>query len=85
MRFVQKGSRILNLRGLCISITDFFVTLMVLNVRLIFDNMFYFVFDFYLLREIDQRICIEFCMKNKIKCEDIFKILTVVYGEATLD
>ena len=30
----------------------------------------------------DQRICIKFCVKNKIKCADAFR---VVYGEATLD
>ncbi|KYN31622.1 hypothetical protein ALC56_14120 [Trachymyrmex septentrionalis] len=33
----------------------------------------------------DQRICIKFCMKNKIKCADAFRMLTVAYGEATLD
>ncbi|KAG5313765.1 MOS1T transposase, partial [Pseudoatta argentina] len=33
----------------------------------------------------DQRICIKFCVKNKIKCADAFRMLTVAYGEATLD
>ncbi|KAG5339773.1 GVQW3 protein, partial [Acromyrmex heyeri] len=33
----------------------------------------------------DQRICIKFCVKNKIKCADVFRMLTVAYGEATLD
>ncbi|KAG5341761.1 SETMR methyltransferase, partial [Acromyrmex charruanus] len=33
----------------------------------------------------DQRICIKFCVKNKIKCADAFRTLTVAYGEATLD
>ncbi|KYN38529.1 hypothetical protein ALC56_07106 [Trachymyrmex septentrionalis] len=33
----------------------------------------------------DQRICIKFCVKNKIKCADTFRMLTVAYGEATLD
>ncbi|KYN32581.1 hypothetical protein ALC56_13062 [Trachymyrmex septentrionalis] len=33
----------------------------------------------------DQRICIKFCVKNKIKCTDAFRMLTVAYGEATLD
>ncbi|KAG5326444.1 MOS1T transposase, partial [Acromyrmex heyeri] len=32
-----------------------------------------------------QRICIKFCVKNKIKCADAFRMLTVAYGEATLD
>ncbi|KAG5346600.1 GVQW3 protein, partial [Acromyrmex charruanus] len=31
----------------------------------------------------DQRICIKFCVKNTIKCA--FRMLTVAYGEATLD
>ncbi|KYN36550.1 hypothetical protein ALC56_09095, partial [Trachymyrmex septentrionalis] len=35
--------------------------------------------------KMDQRICIKFCMKNKIKCADAFRMLTVAYGEATLD
>ncbi|KYN29556.1 hypothetical protein ALC57_00995 [Trachymyrmex cornetzi] len=33
----------------------------------------------------EQRICIKFCVKNKIKCADAFRTLTVAYGEATLD
>ncbi|KAG5330335.1 MOS1T transposase, partial [Acromyrmex heyeri] len=33
----------------------------------------------------DQRICIKFYVKNKIKCADAFRMLTVAYGEATLD
>lgn len=33
----------------------------------------------------DQRTCIKFCVKNEIKCADAFQMLTVAYGEATLD
>ncbi|UYV78442.1 hypothetical protein LAZ67_16001387 [Cordylochernes scorpioides] len=33
----------------------------------------------------DQRTCIKFCVKNEIKCTDAFRMLTVAYGEATLD
>ena len=33
----------------------------------------------------DQRICIKFYVKNKIKCANAFRMLTVAYGEATLD
>ncbi|UYV74999.1 hypothetical protein LAZ67_12002048 [Cordylochernes scorpioides] len=33
----------------------------------------------------DQRTCIKFCAKNEIKCADAFRMLTVAYGEATLD
>ncbi|UYV71787.1 hypothetical protein LAZ67_9000414 [Cordylochernes scorpioides] len=29
--------------------------------------------------------CIKFCVKNEIKCADAFRMLTVAYGEATLD
>ncbi|UYV79263.1 K02A2.6-like [Cordylochernes scorpioides] len=33
----------------------------------------------------DQRTCIKFCVKNEIKCADASRMLTVAYGEATLD
>ncbi|UYV63995.1 hypothetical protein LAZ67_2006278 [Cordylochernes scorpioides] len=33
----------------------------------------------------DQRTCIKICVKNEIKCADAFRMLTVAYGEATLD
>ncbi|UYV80207.1 hypothetical protein LAZ67_18002011 [Cordylochernes scorpioides] len=33
----------------------------------------------------DRRTCIKFCVKNEIKCADAFRMLTVAYGEATLD
>ncbi|KAG5332407.1 SETMR methyltransferase, partial [Acromyrmex charruanus] len=36
-------------------------------------------------QKMDQRICIKFCVKNKIKCANAFRMLTVTYGEATLD
>ena len=36
--------------------------------------MFWLVFDF-LFQKIDQRICIKFCVKTKIKCSDAFRIL----------
>ncbi|UYV64621.1 hypothetical protein LAZ67_3001351 [Cordylochernes scorpioides] len=48
-------------------------------------NVFWIVFDFYLLKKMDQRTCIKFCVKNEIKCADAFRMLTVAYGEATLD
>ncbi|UYV60494.1 hypothetical protein LAZ67_1001322 [Cordylochernes scorpioides] len=47
--------------------------------------VFWIVFDFYLLKIMDQRTCIKFCVKNEIKCADAFRMLTVAYGEATLD
>ncbi|UYV62125.1 hypothetical protein LAZ67_1007912 [Cordylochernes scorpioides] len=47
--------------------------------------VFRIVFDFYLLKKMDQRTCIKFCVKNEIKCADAFRMLTVAYGEATLD
>ncbi|UYV72344.1 hypothetical protein LAZ67_9002714 [Cordylochernes scorpioides] len=47
--------------------------------------VFWIVFDFYLLKRMDQRTCIKFCVKNEIKCADAFRMLTVAYGEATLD
>ncbi|UYV82536.1 hypothetical protein LAZ67_21002715 [Cordylochernes scorpioides] len=37
------------------------------------------------LKKMDQRTCIKFYMKNEIKCADAFRMLTVAYGEATLD
>ena len=33
----------------------------------------------------DLRICIKFCVKKKIKYADAFRMLTVAYGEVTLD
>ncbi|UYV80608.1 hypothetical protein LAZ67_19000948 [Cordylochernes scorpioides] len=33
----------------------------------------------------DQITCIKICVKNEIKCADAFRMLTVAYGEATLD
>ncbi|UYV80226.1 hypothetical protein LAZ67_18002085, partial [Cordylochernes scorpioides] len=49
------------------------------------EKVFWIVFDFYLLKKMDQRTCIKFCVKNAIKCADAFRMLTVAYGEATLD
>ncbi|UYV67405.1 K02A2.6-like [Cordylochernes scorpioides] len=37
------------------------------------------------IKKMDQRTCIKFCVKNEIKCADAFRMLTVAYGEATLD
>ncbi|UYV77592.1 hypothetical protein LAZ67_15001650 [Cordylochernes scorpioides] len=48
-------------------------------------EVFWIVFDFYLLKKMDQRTCIKFCVKNEIKCADAFRMLTVAYREATLD
>ncbi|UYV67063.1 GART, partial [Cordylochernes scorpioides] len=50
-----------------------------------FVEVFWIVFDFYLLKKMDQRTCIKFCVKNEINCADAFRMLTVAYGEATLD
>ncbi|UYV78693.1 hypothetical protein LAZ67_16002432 [Cordylochernes scorpioides] len=47
--------------------------------------VFWIVFDFYLLKKMDQRTCIKFCVKNEIKSADAFRMLTVAYGETTLD
>ena len=45
-------------------------------------HVFWLVFDFCLFQKIDQRICVKFYVKNKIK--DAFRMLTVAYGEDTL-
>ncbi|UYV71318.1 hypothetical protein LAZ67_8002615 [Cordylochernes scorpioides] len=37
------------------------------------------------IKKMDQRTCIKYCVKNEIKCADAFRMLTVAYGEATLD
>ncbi|UYV73261.1 SPOPL [Cordylochernes scorpioides] len=37
------------------------------------------------IKKMDQRTCIKFCVKNEIKCADAFRMLTLAYGEATLD
>ncbi|UYV64694.1 hypothetical protein LAZ67_3001685 [Cordylochernes scorpioides] len=54
-------------------------------LRLAVQEVFWIVFDFYLLKKMDQRTCIKFCVKNEIKCADAFRMLTVANGEATLD
>ncbi|UYV67647.1 hypothetical protein LAZ67_5001460 [Cordylochernes scorpioides] len=41
--------------------------------------------NFTYYKKMDQRTCIKFCVKNEIKCADAFRMLTVEYGEATLD
>lgn len=46
--------------------------------------MFWCAWRFLLSKKIDQRICIKFCVKNKIKCSDALKMLTVAFGESTL-
>ena len=48
-------------------------------------DVFWHVFDFYIFQRMVQRLCITFCVKNKMKCVDAFRILTVACGEATLD
>ena len=40
--------------------------------------------DFWLLKEMDQRICIQFCVKNLVKCFKALEMLTVAFGEFTL-
>jgi len=40
--------------------------------------------DFSLFKKMKQRGCIKFCVKNKIKCSDVVKMLTVAFGESTL-
>ncbi|UYV66611.1 hypothetical protein LAZ67_4002308 [Cordylochernes scorpioides] len=37
------------------------------------------------IKRMDQRACIKYRVKNEIKCADAFRMLTVAYGEATLD
>ncbi|UYV81684.1 hypothetical protein LAZ67_20001963 [Cordylochernes scorpioides] len=37
------------------------------------------------IKKMDQITCVKFCLKNEIKCADAFRMLTVAYGEATLD
>ena len=61
----------------------------ILNVQLIFDSCLLARvlarLRFLPFQKMDQRICIKFCVKNKIKCADGFRMLTVAYGEASLD
>ncbi|KYN14915.1 hypothetical protein ALC57_12869, partial [Trachymyrmex cornetzi] len=37
-----------------------------------------------LLKIMEQRVCINFCVKNGIKCSKTLEMLTVAYGESTL-
>ena len=45
---------------------------------------FYELGDFRLLKEMDQRIGIEFCVKNEIKCNKVCEMLTKAYGESAM-
>ena len=45
---------------------------------------FYELGDFRLLKEMDQRICIKFCVKNEIKCSKVYEILTKAYDESAM-
>ncbi|UYV71341.1 hypothetical protein LAZ67_8002688 [Cordylochernes scorpioides] len=51
-----------------------------LNTNSVLDRL-----RFLPIKKMDQRTCIKFCVKNEIKCADAFRMLTVAYGEATLD
>ena len=46
--------------------------------------MFCMFSDFSLSKNICQRICIKFCVKNKIKCSETLEMLKVAYGETVL-
>ncbi|KYN12241.1 hypothetical protein ALC57_15593, partial [Trachymyrmex cornetzi] len=37
-----------------------------------------------LLKIMEQRVCINFCVKNGIKCSKTLEMLAVAYGESTL-
>ena len=37
-------------------------------------HVFWLVFDFWLFQKMNQRICIKFCVKNKIKCAEAFRM-----------
>ena len=45
---------------------------------------FYELGDFRLLKEMDQRICVKFCVKNEIKFIKVCKMLTKAYGESAM-
>ena len=47
-------------------------------------DVFFEIGDFRLLKEIDQRICIKFCVKNEIKCKKVCEMLTKAYGESAM-
>jgi len=40
--------------------------------------------DFLILKMMEQRICIKFCDKNKIKCSDVVKMLEKAIGESVM-
>ena len=48
------------------------------------QSCFGVLFDFLLLKKIDQRNCIKFCVKNEIKCVKTFEMLTVAFGKSTI-
>ena len=42
------------------------------------------IFDFFLFRKMDQRNCINFCIKNGIKCGRTFELLTEAFGKSII-
>ncbi|UYV66206.1 hypothetical protein LAZ67_4000746 [Cordylochernes scorpioides] len=56
-----------------------------LKASVVYDNCVLDRLRFLPIKKMDQRTCIKFCVKNEIKCADAFRMLTVAYGEATLD
>ena len=46
--------------------------------------MFYELRNFRLLKEMHQRICIKFCVKNEIKCNKVCEMLTKANGESAM-
>ena len=43
------------------------------------------LFDFLIFEKMDPRNCIKFCIKNQIKCQRIFEMLTMAFGESTMN
>ena len=56
----------------------------ILDCQFAFDRCFGVHFDFLLLEVVDHGYCIKFCIKNEIKCERTFEMLTVAFGESTM-
>ena len=46
--------------------------------------MFWFAWRLFAIEKMDQRIYIKFCVKNKIKCSEVLKILTTAFAKCIL-
>ena len=82
--WVAKKRSIADLRYTCLL---YMLTIIsaILDCQFVFSRVLMYSWIFLLFEEMDPRNCIQFCVKNKIKClRTWFEMLTVTFGLSTL-